>query len=181
MAAMITQARAVTPSALEAELAKLKEGVRAQLPPGVPLAIGGTALAQSAIEAKLARWLEAFEAVAAAKKGYQDAVAARLAITVEARTFEKSLKAVLKQYFGSESPVLEEFGIATDKPFVATREQRLLAAARRTQTRLARGTTGRSRKRLIALAGTPPASSPPSTLSEAVALVAHAPITDEEE
>jgi hypothetical protein len=148
----------------EAELIELGEGVQASLPPGASLAIEGTTLA---------------------KKAYQDALAARLAITVEARTFSKALKVALKQYYGSQNPVLEAFGIPIDKLFIATQEQKALANARRAQTRVLRGTLGRRAKLAATVngaGGLPPASPPPArTLSEAVVLVARRPIADEEE
>jgi hypothetical protein len=170
MATMMTQPRAITPSVFEAELIRLQEGVRANLPPGVSLTIEGATLEQAAIMARLDGWLATFEAVARAKQAHEHAVAARLGITVEARTFEKSLKRVLKNHFGPQSGALASFGIAADKPIATTLAQKALAIARRAQTRAARGTLGKRQRLPIAGAGAPPAVVPPTparTLAEA--------------
>jgi hypothetical protein len=177
MATIMTQPKALRPSAFEAELVKLQEGVKANLPPDVSLAIEGATFEQSAIDAILQRWIATFEAVARAKKAYEAALAARLGITVEARTFEKALKSVLKNHFGTQSPALADFGIAVDKPLTPTPEQKALASARRAQTRLARGTLGKHAKLAIIAGGAPPATVPPArTLSEAVEVVAALPV-----
>jgi hypothetical protein len=169
MASLVTQPRGVAVWKFEAELLRLKEGVRTHLLPGLPLMVNGLEVDQAGIEALLGRWLATCEAVVVARKAYDDAVAARLGITVEARTFQKALKEALKQHFGCESPVLESLGIPA--PWVPTPEQKQAAAAKRAHTRAAR--SSERINRALAFLGRPPASVPPTpcTLSEAVELV----------
>jgi hypothetical protein len=78
------QPKAITPAKLEAELTKLNEGAQTQLAAGTVLTIGGAPLNQAALGTKLQAWIAAFKAVATAQQAYQEALAARLAITVEA-------------------------------------------------------------------------------------------------
>jgi hypothetical protein len=198
MALTITQPKAVAPSAFEAQLAKMDEGVQANIPAGTSLLVNGTSVKQSAIDSTLQNWITIFKAVDTAKAAYQEAVTARLAITVAAKTYFKSLKAAIKQYFGAQSAQLASFGIATDKPASTTAQQKVVASAKRLQTRTVRGTKGKVQKLAITVVGNPavtlpstgklqaspppvnigsstPSSTPASTPSSTPALTAAAP------
>jgi hypothetical protein len=158
MAATTTQPKAVAPSAFEAQLVQMDAGVEETLPAGTVLTIAGTAMKQSAIDTQLQGYITTFKAVDAAKQAYQEAVAARLAITVEARTFYLQLKAVLKTYFASQNAALATFGITADKAVVSSTKTKLLATAKRAQTRTVRGTKGKKQAAAITVVGEPPLS-----------------------
>lgn len=147
MATQTTKAAGIAPAQLEAELSKLSRGVRERFPAGVKLPINGTFLDQAAIDQKLQDWIALFQAVAVAKLAYTKAVRARLRVTVEARTFQKALKAALKLYFGPQSAKLDCFGIATDKPIRMTTAQKALAAEKRARTRIANQAAAREAAR----------------------------------
>jgi hypothetical protein len=149
------QPKAITPAKLEAELTKLNEGAQTQLAAGTVLTIGGAPLNQAALGTKLQAWIAAFKAVATAQQAYQEALAARLAITVEARTFAKLMKGVVKGHFGPQSAALASFGIPSDHPVSITTQQKLVASAKRTQTRQARGTKGKKQQAAITVVGNP--------------------------
>jgi hypothetical protein len=160
MALTITQPKAVAPSAFEAQLVKMDEGIDANLPAGTSLMINGTAVKQAAIDTQLQNWIAIFKAVDTAKATYQSAVTARLAITVAAKTYFKALKAAIKLQFGAQSPLLASFGITTDKPVSTTTQQKMVAAAKRTQTREVRGTTGKKARLQVTVVGNPPVTVP---------------------
>jgi hypothetical protein len=160
MALITTQPKAVAPAAFEAELTLMDQGIQTNLPAGTLLTINGTAQKQSAIDNTLQGWIATFKAVDTAQAAYKEAVAARVAITVAARTYYKSLKAVIKQYFGAESTLLPSFGITPDKASSTTAQQKLVAAAKRAQTRVVRGTVGKKAKLAITVVGNPPVTVP---------------------
>ncbi len=151
-----TQAKAITPAKLEAELVQLEAGLVANVPAGTVFTIGGVTMTQAQIVAQYQDWIGIVKAVDAAKQVYLAAVAARLGITVAARTFNKGLKAVVKEHFGSESAVLASFGIPTDKAVSITSQQHVVAAAKRKQTRTVRGTKGKKQKAALTVVGNPP-------------------------
>jgi hypothetical protein len=122
------------------------------------LTIDGTAMKQAAIDTQLEGYITTFKAVDAAKTAYQQAVAARLAITVEAKTFYKQLKAVIKTFFASQPTTLATFGITADKAIASSAKTKLLAVAKRSQTRDLRGTKGKKQKAAINVVGVPPLS-----------------------
>lgn len=156
MGTTLTQPRAVAPAAFEQELIKLDQGVQAELPGTVSLTINGTSTKAGAIDTTLQNWITIFKAVDSAKATYLNAVAARLAITSAAKTYVKALKAVIKAYFGPQSVQLASFGIAIDKPVSRTAQQKLVSAAKATQTRKVRGTQGKKQKASITVVGNPP-------------------------
>jgi len=156
MATMLTQPKAVAPGAFEQELIKLDQGVQSELPGTVSLTINGVSAKAGAIDTTLQNWITIFQAVDSAKATYQNAVAARLAVTAAAKQYVKALKAVIKAYFGPQSVQLASFGIAIDKPVVRTAEQKLVSAAKATQTRAVRGTLGRKQKAKVTVVGNPP-------------------------
>ncbi len=160
MATTTTQPKAVAPGAFEAQLTKMDEGVQANLPAGTTLTLNGAAVKQPAIDTTLQGWITIFKAVDTAKAAYKDAVNARLAITVAARTYYKALKAAIKLQFGAQSPLLASFGITADKPHVATTQQKMVAAAKRAQTRTVRGTKGKKQKAAVTVVGNPPVTVP---------------------
>jgi hypothetical protein len=102
---------------------------------------------QAAINTTLQNWITIFQAVDQAKAASLSAVSARLGITVAARTYYKSLKAALKLVLGAENPLLANFGITADKQVAISTTTKMVAAAKRSQTRLARGTLGRKQRR----------------------------------
>jgi hypothetical protein len=160
MALTITQPKAVAPSAFEAQLVKMDEGIDANLPAGTSLTINGTVVKQAAIDTQLQNWIAVFKAVDTAKATYQAAVTARVAITVAAMTYYKALKAAIKLQFGAQSPLLASFGITADKPASTTTQQKMVAVAKRAQTRQVRGTTGKKAKLAITVVGNPPITVP---------------------
>jgi hypothetical protein len=130
--------------------------VESVLPAGTSLTINGVAVKQAVIDTTLQNWIAIFKAVDTAKAAYQSAVTARLGITVAARTYYKALKAALKLQFGPQSPLLASFGISVDKPGVTSTKTRLVAAAKRNQTRALRGTKGKNQRAAIVVVGDPP-------------------------
>jgi hypothetical protein len=156
MSATTTQPKSVAPAKFEQELVQMDQGVQQSLPAGTVLTIDGTAMKQPAIDTKLAGYITTFKAVDAAKAAYQEAVAARLAITVEARTFYKQLKAVLKTYFASQPSVLATFGLSPDKAIASSAKTKLLAVGKRSQTRKVRGTKSKKQAKAITVVGEPP-------------------------
>jgi hypothetical protein len=158
MATTTTQPKAIAPSKFESQLSQMDQGVVKYLPATVSLTLEGTPTKQPAIDTSLKGWLTTFAAVETARQAYQDAVKARLAITVEARTFYKALKLALKQYFGSQSATLANFGIAPDKAATQSTKTKMVAAAKREQTRKVRGTTSKKAKEAITVVGNPPIS-----------------------
>ena len=156
MSATTTQPKSVAPAKFEQELVQMDDGVQQSLPAGTVLTIDGTAMKQAAIDTKLAGYITTFKAVDAAKAAYQEAVAARLAITVEAKTFYKQLKAVIKTYFASQASVLATFGITADKAVASSAKTKLLAVGKRSQTRVVRGTKGKKQAAAINVVGVPP-------------------------
>jgi hypothetical protein len=160
MASITTQPKAVAPAAFEQQLIKMDNGVQTALPAGTALTINGTSVKQAAIDTQLQSWITTFKEVDSAKATYQNAVAARLAITVAARAYYKALKAVIKSYFGGQSAQLAAFGIGMDKPVATTTQQKMVAAAKRSQTRAVRGTTGKKAKLAITVVGNPPVTVP---------------------
>jgi hypothetical protein len=155
MTAIITQPKSVAPAQFEQELEQMDQGVLQSLPAGTVLTIDGTAMKQAAIDTQLDGYITTFKAVDAAKAAYQQAVAARLAITVEARTFYKQLKAVLKTYFASQPSVLATFGITPDKAIATSAKTKLLAVGKRSQTRVLRGTKSKKQAQAINVVGEP--------------------------
>ncbi len=156
MSATTTQPKSVKPAQFEDELVQMDQGVQQSLPAGTVLTIDGTAMKQPAIDTQLGGYITTFKAVDAAKAAYQQAVAARLAITVEARTFYKQLKAVLKTYFASQPSVLATFGLTADRAVASSAKTKLLAVGKRSQTRVVRGTKGKKQAQAINVVGEPP-------------------------
>jgi hypothetical protein len=143
---------------MEAELVQLDEGVVANLPANVTLMLEGKPMTQAAIHATLTSAVATFKLPAAIYEQFKAAVAARLGITVATRSFQKALKAAIKLQFGSQSPLLASFGIPTDKPLSASSTQKVVAAAKRSQTRTVRGTKGKKQKAALTVVGNPPVS-----------------------
>jgi hypothetical protein len=150
-----TQPKAITPAKLEAELVKLDEGAQTQLAAGTLFTIGGTPQTPAAMSTQLQRWVATCKAVDTALQTHKDAVAARLAITVEARTFAKGMKAVVREHFGPQSAVLAAFGMVPDHPVSTTTQQKLVASAKRSQTRKVRGTKGKKQRAALTVVGNP--------------------------
>ncbi|HUB05629.1 MAG TPA: hypothetical protein VMB50_01440 [Myxococcales bacterium] len=156
MATIISQPKSLSPTQFEAELTTMDLGVQKYLPATVSLNLDGSVVKQPAIDTQLQSWLQTFKAVDAARQALQDAVKARLAITVEARQYYKALKAALRQYFGTQSATLSSFGIASDKPLAISSKKMMQAVAKRQQTRDVRGTKGKKQKAAITVVGNPP-------------------------
>ena len=153
-----TQAKAITPAKLEAELVQLEAGLVANLPAATVFTIGGVTLTQAQMDAQFQDWIAVCKAVEAVKQMYLAAVRARLEITVAARTFNKGFKAVVKEHFGPQSAALASFGIPTDKAVSITVQQHLVASMKRKQTRTVRGTKGKKQKAALTVVGNPPIS-----------------------
>jgi hypothetical protein len=158
MAATTTQPKSVAPAAFEAQLTKMIAGIQANLPAGTSLTMNGAPVKQAAILAALQGWLAQWQGVDTAQQAYRAAVQGRLASTVAARSYYKALKAVIKTYFGAQSALLASFGITADKPLASTTTTKLVAAAKRKQTRTLRGTKGKNQKAAITVVSNPPVS-----------------------
>ena len=155
MSNTITKPRAVAPSEFEAELVKMLAGFQTVFPANGTLTIGGAVETLAVMVAKLQGWIGNSKAVDTAKQAYMAAVAARLAEVIEARTWQKDAKAALKLKLGNQNPALASFGIATDKPIQTTAQQKLVASAKRSQTRKVRGTKGKKQRAAITVVGNP--------------------------
>ncbi len=153
---MITQPKGVAPGAFEQQLVKMDQGVQNTLPAGTSLTINGVATKQAAIDTQLQSWITVFQAADTAKAAYQNAVAARVAITAAAKAYYIALKAVIKSYFGPQSSQLASFGIAVEKQTSTSTQTKLVAAMKRQQTRAVRGTTGKKQKASLTVVGNPP-------------------------
>jgi hypothetical protein len=145
---------------LEEQLTNMDAGVQSTLPAGTALTINGVATKQAAIDKQLQSWIEVFQAVDSAKATYQNAVAARVAITAAAKAYYLALKAVIKSYFGPQSSQLANFGITADKAVTTSTQTKLVAAAKRKQTRAVRGTLGKKQKAGLTVVGNPPVMVP---------------------
>jgi hypothetical protein len=155
MAALMTNPRAVRPGKFLAQMAKMAEGLQAIQSAGFALPINGTMQTPAQMYAAMQGWIAMFNAVDQAEQQHKDALNKRWSITVAARTFYKGLTSVLKQQFGPQSAVLASFGIPTDKPLAMTTQQKLVAAAKRLQTRKVRGTKGKKQNAAITVVGNP--------------------------
>lgn len=162
MALTTSQPKAVAPAQFEQQLVKMDQGVQTTLPAGTSLTVNGTAQKQAVIDTTLQSWITVFKAVDTAKAQYQNAVAARVAITAAAKAYYKALRAVIKSYFGAQSPQLAAFGITADKAHAASTQQKLVAAAKRQQTREVRGTKGKKQKAAVTVVGNPAVTVPSS-------------------
>jgi len=158
MALTLTQPKAIAPAQFETELTEMDQGILANLPPTSSLTINGTTQKQPAIDTQLKGYITTFKAVDTAKQAYQDAVKARLAITLEARDYYKALKASVKSFFGSQSALLASFGITPDKASSSTTKTKMVASAKRQTTRTLRGTKGKVQKAAITVVGEPAVS-----------------------
>jgi hypothetical protein len=155
MANAVGQPKSVAPAKFEQDLIKMDQGVQNLLPAGTSLTLNGVATKQAAIDTQLQSWITVFQAVDSAKATYQNAVAARVAITAAAKAYYTALKAVIKAYFGAQSVQLAGFGIAADKPVVRTAQQKLVSAAKAKQTRVLHGTLGKKQKAALTVVGNP--------------------------
>jgi hypothetical protein len=160
MANSVGQPKTVAPAKFEQQLVKMDQGVQNTLPAGTSLTINGMATKQAAIDTQLQSWITVFQAADTAKATYQNAVAARVAITAAAKAYYTALKAVIKAYFGAQSAQLASFGITADKPVVRTAQQKLVSAAKAKQTRALHGTLGKKQKAALTVVGNPPVSIP---------------------
>jgi hypothetical protein len=158
MAATTTQPKAIAPAKFEAALVKMDAGVQQTLPAGTSLNINGVVMKQPAIDTTLQGWIATFKAADQAKAAFQQAVAARVAITVAANTFYKTLKALLKSQFAGNAAALASFGLAVDKPISSSATTKILAVAKRAQTRTVRGTKSKKAAAKITVVGQPPLS-----------------------
>jgi hypothetical protein len=158
MALTLTQPKGLTPAKFETELVDMDNGVLTNLPPTTSLTINGNAQKQPAIDTQLKGYITAFKAVDTAKQAYQDAVKARLALTIEARDYYKALKAAVKSFFGAQSAQLASFGITPDKASSSTTKTKMVASAKRQTTRTLRGTKGKVQKAAITVVGEPAVS-----------------------
>jgi hypothetical protein len=151
---LTTKPKGIRPGKFKAELEQMAAGLAAQTAPLVGLIINGVDVGPTAA-ATLQGWIATFNAVDQAKGVYQNALNARLAITVEARRFYKTLKSLVRACFNGQAAELATFGIAPDKAIEITSQQRILAVAKRQQTRKLRGTKGKKQLAAITVVGQP--------------------------
>lgn len=144
---IVTQPKGIAPTQFETELTEVDAGILKDVPVKTSLTINGTALAQPQIDAKLKGYLATFSA---AKQQYQTALAARIAITAEARDFFLQLKKTIIGYFGAQSPQLADFGFTPSKAKLPkTSAEKAVIAEKAKLTRKARGTTSKKQKATI--------------------------------
>ncbi|MHB8421086.1 MAG: hypothetical protein ACYDCL_23705 [Myxococcales bacterium] len=150
MAIIATQAKSVRASSLEAELESMDAGVLKDIPATSTLTLNGSALTQAQIDTQIKTYLSTIEAADLAKAQYQTALVARRNQAIEARDFYLQLKRAVTAYFGTQSALLVDFGLKPAKArAVRTSAELALTAAKRKQTREARGTTSKKQKLAI--------------------------------
>ncbi len=141
---IVTQPKSVAPTQFEKELTEIDAGILKDVPVKTSLTINGTAQTQPQIDAQIKGYLATFTAADEAKQQYQSAVAARLAITAEARDYYLQLKKAVIVYFGAQNPQLADFGLTPEKAKAAkTSAEKAVIAAKAKLTRAARGTTSK--------------------------------------
>jgi hypothetical protein len=127
------------------------QGFQNLIPAGSTLPYAGSGFSQAAVIAQLESVLALYPAVASAKKATSSAVANLRAAVPGARSLLKSLKVALTAFYGSGSPELAEFGIASKTPQKPSSLQNAVKAAKAKQTREANGTLGKKQKAQAAL------------------------------
>ncbi len=156
MTIIMSHATSIPPGKLEQELTAIDAGVLKDIPAKTAITINGTPMTGAQIDSKLKGYIETIQAADAAKQSYVAAVNARRAITLEARDFYLQLKKSIVAFFGAQSPQLDDFGLKPAKAAARNSHQDVLAAAKRTLTRAARGTKGKKQKEAInPMVGTP--------------------------
>ena len=131
-------------------------GITKNLTAKMSLTVGGLAMTQAAILAKLAGIQGLFDAITAAKNALTTAVKAKDDGLQDAKQFMADLKKAIESQFGSKSPLLPDFGISLPKPR-APRKATAVAASvgLMVQTRKAHGIMGKKQRAAITVAGTP--------------------------
>ena len=124
-------------------------GIQKHLATGQMQVAGGTFTAAQVI-AELQQLVALRAAVDAARAAATAKVAAETAQAPALRTFMSAIVPFVRTAFGSQADVLADFGLSPKKARTPlTVEQKAAAAAKRTATRAARGTTGPKAKKEI--------------------------------
>jgi hypothetical protein len=144
------------------------------------LQVGGTAYTVSALTQLMQSFVNARDAVEAAKAALKAAVQTEQSQSPSQSAVIRAFETVVRGTFGTQADVLADFGLAPPKARAPiTAEQKAVAVAKRAATRKARGTAGKNQKKAIkgdvkaALVVTPangsPASAPSPTTASAPA------------
>ncbi len=150
MAIIASVAKSVVASKLETELKEMDAGVVKDIPAKSSLTINGKAMTGAQIDGQIKQYLATIQTADAAKAQYQTAVVARRNQAVEARDFFLQLKKTIVAYFGTQSPQLVDFGLTPAKTKTAkTSAQQAVIEAKKTQTKVARGTKSKKQKAAI--------------------------------
>ncbi len=134
---------------VETKLQSLLAGTQKNIPATSMVDVNGQQLKQPDIVAKLQGWIQTLESKDAAKGSYNTALLAVEAVLPDISQFGLSYGRALKQVLGENSPLLAEFGLSTVPRKVTTAQTRVVAQAKGSETRKARGTMSRKQKLAI--------------------------------
>jgi hypothetical protein len=160
------------PSGLQLKIQSALTGVQQVLPSGSSIMIGGETATQAQLVTKLTGFLSQLSAVTDAKAAYTTVVQSRTAAETTMREYLAQLRGALVAFYGRNSPALGKFGMSAKTPAPQTTQTKIVAAAKRTLTRLKRGTLGTKQKASIKAVGTPQISIGESGVQIAPAAVA---------
>ena len=155
---MATNQSGNSPLGLQLKIQSALGGVQQMPATDGPLRINGQTMTQAQLVTQLSGYLPAFTAAANAKTSHAQAVQARRATEVDARSFLQQLRRALVANYQVGSPVLATFGMSAKLPAAQSSQTAILAAAKRTLTRQKRGTMGKKQKASIKAVGTPQVS-----------------------
>ncbi len=93
--------------------------------------------------------IDAANAVANARATWLDAVAKYKVLSAQVTLVVNGLRQYVLNAFGTESPVLSDFGFTPRKKVELTSEQKVARAKKAAATRAARGTMGRVQKKAV--------------------------------
>jgi len=150
MTIIARSSKGVQAGKLEQEFKEMDAGVLKDIPAKSSLMLNGKAMTGAQIDTQIQQYLATIQAADAAKSQYQTALVARRNEAVEARDFYLQCKKAIVAFLGSQSPQLVDFGLTPAKTKAPkTSAQLAVTAAKRAQTRAARGTKGKKQKAAI--------------------------------
>ena len=121
-------------------------GIKKDLQNIPQLPLGGEMYTPTSVIAFLQSRIDAANEVAIARAKLAAVIATYKALNAKGTGIVTGLKQYVMNAFGKTSPLLADFGFEPPKVTVLTPEQKAAAAAKRTATRLARGTVGPKKK-----------------------------------
>src|ERR1700722_5499497 len=155
---MATNPSGKSPNGLQLMIQSALGGVQQMPATDGPFRINGQTMTQAQLVTQLAGYLPVFTAAANAKTSHAQAIQARRATEVDARSFLQQLRRALVANYQVGSPVLANFGMSAKQPTAPNPQTAILAAAKRTLTRQKRGTMGKKQKASIKAVGAPQVS-----------------------